>query len=119
MKQRKPQPYGLDVEPSGMSGECKDRLERIIEHYGMTRVGSFPSPYGEVFIAERRNKDIKMNGILCGGWDGVWAAREVMFINTEFGPFTSQEYRITHLYAEALRWLKGRAGKFGEKVYDA
>ena len=50
-----PSPYGLAVDPSGMPEECLERLQRIVDFYGLTQIGKLPSPYGDIFLAERWN----------------------------------------------------------------
>ena len=116
----KPQPYGLGIDPCGMSFECKQRWGRIVEAYGLVLLDPIKTRYGDIFIAERYNPLIATeSGLITGGWDVAWATREVAHINLEFRPSTTREQRVEQVRQWAMEWLIDRARNLGERVFDA
>ena len=92
------------TDPTGMPGDAQDRLSRFITFYSMTPTARIHTPYGDIFIAERPNPLIELNGIITGGWDVIWGSRGTMQ-EIEMKPGSTQENRIKVATEAALDFI--------------
>ena len=92
------------TDPTGMPGDAMNRLSRVIEHHHLTPTARVQTPYGDIYVAERRNPFNEMNDIISGGWDVIWASRGIMR-QIEMKWDSTQENRVAAALQDAFNFI--------------